>query len=272
MPMSRGDLAALVDAAARARPGLDRHAFAEHIAATAPEDGELAVADLALAFQAVQGDQAAVAELYATVERAARPALTVAGYAATLADDAIQETATRLLVGPVGDDAKPLLLTYQGRARLTLWIKTIALRTAARLVEITRRVNGDDAMLGELAGSQDPASAVVKAELRPAVRAAFAAAVKKLSYVDRELLASVIVRGETIDQLSRRHEVHRATAARWVGRARAALDDGLRRELASALELSASEVSSVLSAIATSIELTPGRLADAKQRPRRQPR
>lgn len=263
--MSRGDVAALVDAAVRERPGLDRRAFADHLAATAPEHGELAIADLALAFQAVHGDQGAVAELYAAIEQAARPALAAAGYAATIVDDAIQETATRLLVGQP-DETKPLLLTYQGRARLGLWIKTIALRTAGRLSKISRDMIGDDSMLEELAGAHDPAAAVAKAELRPAVRAAFAAAVKDLSYVDRELLASVIVRGETIDQLSRRHAIHRATAARWVGRARAALDDGLRRELATALDLDPAEVSSVLSAIATSIELTPSRLADAKRR------
>lgn len=266
--MSREDLATLVDEAVRVRPGLDRDAFAAHLAAIAPPTGELAIADLALAFQALQGDAATIAELYAVVERAARPALLVAGYTATIADDAIQETATLLLVGPV-DDPRPLLVTYQGRARLAAWIKTIALRTASRLVEISRRMHGDDALLDDLAGGQDPASAVVKAELRPAVRAAFAAAVRELSYVDRELLASVVVRGETIDQLSRRHGIHRATAARWVGRARAALDEGLRRELARALALSPSEVSSVLSAVATSIELTPARLADAKQGRRR---
>lgn len=266
--MSREDFAALVDAAARARPGLDRQRFADHLATTAPETGDVVIEDLALAFQALQGDQATVAELYSTVERTARPALLVAGYSATITDDAIQETVTRLLVGP-GDSDRPLLATYQGRARLTTWVKTIALRTASRLVQISRRMHGDDAVLDDLAGAQDPAVAVVKAEIRPAVRAAFAAAVQALSYVDRELLASVIVRGETIDELSKRHGIHRATAARWVGRARAALDDGLRRELADALHLTPEEVSSVLSAIATSIELTPARLAGVRDGRRR---
>ncbi len=270
--MSSEDLVALVDAALRARPDLDREAFATHLAAIAPDGGplaiaDLAIADLALAFEAQQGNPSALAELYALVERAARPALLVSGYSATLADDAIQETATRLMLGPVGDE-RPLLASYRGAARLAAWVKTIALRTASRLVEINRRMHGNDAVLDELAGAHDPASAVVKAELRPAVRAAFAAAVQALSYVDRELLASVIVRGETIDALSKRHGIHRATATRWVGRARAALGDGLRHELAIALKLSAAEVSGVLSAIGTSIDLTPSRLTAPKP-PRR---
>ena len=261
--MSREDLAVLVDTAARARPGLDRQGFADHLATTAPEAGDLAVEDLALAFEAMQGDRATVAELYARIERTVRPALLAAGYSATIADDALQETVTLLLVG-AGDSNRPLLATYQGRARLTTWIKTIALRTASRLVQISRRIHGDDALLDDFAGAQDPAVAVAMAELRPAVRAAFAVAVQALSYVDRELLASVIVRGETIDEISKRHGIHRATAARWVGRARAALDDRLRSELAATLHLSPAEVSSVLSAIATSIELTPTRLVGTR--------
>jgi RNA polymerase sigma-70 factor (ECF subfamily) len=262
---SHDHLDALVDAAMAARPGLDRHAIAEHLTAIVSDDGEVAIDDLALAFAAVRGDANAVTDLYALVERAARPALAVAGYNTAITDDTIQETSIRLLVGPIGE-SRPLLLGYQGRAPLVSWIKTIALRTAARLVEINRRISGDDSMLTELAAVEDPARDVLRAELRPAVRAAYASAVKNLSYVDRELLASVIVRGETIDHLARTNGIHRATAARWVGRARAALDDALRRELATALAVPADDVSSLMSAIATSIELTPAQLVGAKRR------
>lgn len=257
--VTRPDLKELVNAAAAARPTLDRAAFADHLAVVAPETGELAVADLALAFQAAHGDQVAVSELHAIVERASRLALRVAGYSATVADDAIQETSVRLLVAQAGKN-KPILLTYQGRARLSAWIKTIALRTASRLMAIENRVDRDEGVLERLADSHDPITHAIKADIRPAARAAFVAAVRGLSYFHRELLGAVILDGATIDDLSRQHGVHRATAARWVGRARAALDDGVRRELASALDLSPSEVSSVLTAIATSIELTPARL------------
>jgi RNA polymerase sigma-70 factor len=263
--MKGSDLQALVDAAARTRPDLDRDAFAAHVEAIGPAGGAIAIADLALAFQAISGDPGAVTEIQAMIDRNVRPALAFAGYSASITDDAIQETSIRLFVGPVEGDGRPLLVGYQGRARLTVWIKTIALRTAARLVEAANRTRGDGAILDQLASSQDPALAVVRAELRPAVRAAFAAAVTGLSYVDRELLASIIIRGETIEQLARRNGVHRATVARWIGRARAALDEGLRRELAAALDISQRDVSSVLSAIASSIELTPARLANSKK-------
>lgn len=257
--MGRRDLDALVNAAIAARPGLERHAVATHLSSVLPQDGDVAIEDLALAIAALHGDPAAVAELYALVERAARPALAAARYTSTIVDDAVQETSIQLLVGPAGD-GRPLLLGYQGRAGLPAWIKTIALRTAARLVGVSNRLRGDDTMIDEIAGIDDPARDVLKAEIRPAVRRAFAAAVRSLSYSERELLAAVTVRGKTIDHLARTNGVHRATAARWVGRARAALDDALRRELAATLALPESEVSGVLTAIATSIELTPGRL------------
>jgi RNA polymerase sigma-70 factor (ECF subfamily) len=259
--MTREDLPAVVDGAVAARPTIDRAAFSAHLMTIAPDTGEICAADLALAFQALQGEQAAVAELHAIVERAARQALGVAGYNATMIDDAVQETSIRLLIGPAGH-ARPALLAYQGRARLPAWIKTIALRTASRLTEVSRRVSGDSTMLDQFASAHDPVSAVIKAELRPAVRAAFIAAIGGLSYFERELLAAVIIQGQTIDQLSRRHDVHRATAARWIGRARAALDDRLRHELGVSLSLAPDEVSSVLAAVATSMELTPDRLLE----------
>ena len=45
------------------------------------------------------------------------------------------------------------------------------------------------------------------------------------------------------------------TAARWIGRARGALDDALRTALAKDLALSEAEVSSVLRAVQTSLVL-----------------
>ncbi len=265
--MSEEDLATLVDAAVRARPDLPREAFAAHVATLSSSGDSLVFGDLALAFQAEHGCPSAIAELYALVERAARPALLASGYTPMLVDDAIQETATRLLVGV--DDERPLLASYRGEARLAAWVKTIALRTASRLAAINGRMQGNQSLLDELAGTLDPVATVVKDEIRPAVRAAFAAAVKSLSYVERELLASVIVRGETIDELSKRHGIHRATAARWVGRARDALNNGLRCELAHALHLRPADVSSVLCSVASSIDLTPGELIASKPSRRR---
>lgn len=259
--MRRGDLSVLVAAAANARPQLDREAFARHLETVAPAEGKLAIDDLALAFQAATGEASATRELQQRLEQTARPALTAAGYESGVADDAIQETSIQLLVGSV-NRARPLLLTYQGRASIGSWMKTIALRTASRLVKISRRTSGDDSALQQLASVVDPAAAIMKAELRQVVRRAYAAAVRRLSYFHRELLAAVVIEGRTIDDLSRQYDVHRATAARWVGRASAALDGNLRRELGQTLALEPSEVSSVLTAVASSIELTPGRLLD----------
>ncbi len=253
------DLEAVLDAAVAARPTIDRAALAAHLA-TLPHVGAASAAELALAFEAAAGAPAAVAELHALVARCA-PVLAATGYPAALVDDAVQETSILLLVGREGG-GRPTLLTYEGRARLGAWITTIALRMASRLSRAASAATSDDAALDQLAGAHDPAAQVLKAELRPAVRAAFAAAVRRLSFFDRELLADTIVRARTIDDLARQHDVHRATAARWVGRARATLDDHLRRELGATLALAEADVASVLGAVATSIELTPARLVD----------
>ncbi len=248
-----------MDAAVAVRPTLDRAAFAAHLAALAVTSDGVVAADLALAFQAARGDLRAANELHALVERT-RPVLAGTGYPAALIDDVVQETSILLMVGNEGG-GRPALLTYQGRAALATWITTIALRTASRLGKIGAATS-DDAALDRLAAAHDPAAAVIKAELRPAVHDAFVAAVRGLSYFDRELLADVILHARSIDELARKHDVHRATTARWVGRARARLDGRIRGELGAALGLDDSEVASVLSAVATNLELTPVHLVD----------
>ena len=252
-------LAVVLAAAVAARPALDRAAFVAHLAARAPIAGDVAAADLALAFQAAHGDPRAATEVHALVERT-RPVLAAAGYSATLIDDVVQETLILLVVGNEGG-GRPALLTYQGRAALATWITTIVLRTAARLGKIGAASVGDTVLAG-LAAAHDPAAAVIKAELRPAVHDAFVAAVRRLSYFDRELLADVILHSRSIDELGRKHEVHRATAARWVARSRTRLDDWIRHELGASLALDDSEVASVLGAVATGLELTPVHLID----------
>ncbi len=250
--------AAVVDAAVAARPTLDRDAFAAHLAALGTT-ADAAASDLALAFQAAHGDPRAATELHALVERA-RPVLAGSGYPAALIDDVLQETSILLVVGNERG-GRPALLAYQGRAALATWITTIALRTAARITKIGS-ADADDAVLDSLAAAHDPAAEVIKAELRPAVRDAFVAAVRRLSFFDRELLAEMILRSRSIDDLARKHDVHRATAARWAGRARARLDEQIRRELGEALALDDSEVASVLGAVATNLELTPVHLVE----------
>lgn len=232
----------------------DAGAFRAHLARLAGWE-PARLPELALAYAAGTGIESAVRELTVRLEAPLQAAVMRAGYARTVAEDATQEALILLLVG--ADASAPALLTYRGRAPITAWAKTIALRLAAKqhaaLVAAKARDERGDASAFEAV--PDAVTRTLRAELRGAVERAFTASVATLSMFDRELLRATIVDGQTIDQLAGQHDVHRATAARWIGRARGALDDALRAALAKDLALSETEVSSVLRAVQTSLVL-----------------
>jgi RNA polymerase sigma-70 factor (ECF subfamily) len=160
-------------------------------------------------------------------------------------------------------DTRSPLLTYRGQASLTAWLRTLAARTALRLANICRRetvvANSDDELIDRVA-TTDLTRDLWRAELRDVVRRAFGAAITRVSYFERELLADFIVRGRGLDDIANAHDVHRATAARWMARARAALDRELRSELNRDLGATDSEVRSILDSVRSSIELSVERL------------
>jgi RNA polymerase sigma-70 factor, ECF subfamily len=216
--------------------------------------------DVALAFAAACGEPVAQTELHHRVGQASRTTLPAAGYGEHIVDDTIGELELTLL----GHPTKPSpLLTYRGQSSLVGWLRTLAVRTAMRLAQASRREtpasDTDTALLDHVATS-DLTRDLYRAELRAAVRRAFATAIARLSYFDRELLASFIVRAESVDVIAKAHAVHRATAARWLARARAALDRELCHELERDLGASDSEVASILHSVRSVIDLSVERL------------
>jgi hypothetical protein len=89
--------------------------------------------------------------------------------------------------------------------------------TALHLVESYRREGGtggsDDELIDQLAATNLPRE-LTRAELRTSVRQAFMSVIARLSLFDRELLGDVVLRGRSVDDIARRHDVHRATAVR----------------------------------------------------------
>jgi RNA polymerase sigma-70 factor (ECF subfamily) len=215
------------------------------------------ISDVALACAAACGESTAQVELHRQIVHASRATLPGAGYADHIIDDTIGELELTLLGGP-----SPLV-SYRGQSSLTGWLRTLAVRTAMRLAQASRREtpssDTDNALLDHVATS-DLTRDLYRAELRVAVRRAFATAIDHLSYFDRELLAAFIVRGDSVDAIAKTHAVHRATAARWVARARGALDRELSKELERDLGATDSEVASILHSVRSVIDLSVERL------------
>jgi RNA polymerase sigma-70 factor, ECF subfamily len=239
---------------------IDVARLAVHLAALGVDAVPTHLGDVVLGFAATHGDTVAQAEVHRHLVRAARTTLPAAGYADHVVDDTIGELALTLL----GD--KSPLLTYRGQASLGGWLRTLVARTALRLVEACRREASapeSDGDLVEHVAATDLTRDLYRVELRTAVRRAFATAITRVSYFERELLADFLVRGRGLDDIAKAHAVHRATAARWLARARAALDRELRSELHRDLVASDSEVASILESVRSSIELSVERLLDA---------
>ena len=242
-------------AAARAAwPGVDVAATTFEAYAASREGGELP--DLYLACGCVERDPRALAyfeqELASCVERAVRKV----GGDRTAVDEVTQRLRERLLVGTAGRPAR--ITEYSGRGPLRGWLRVIATR---ELLDMRRREKfeaplGERTLDGLPAAEHDPELQYLKASYRDAFRRAFREAFAALDARERELIRHHHLRGENVDQLAARYTVHRATAARWVARARDQLLRGTRERLAGALGLPDSELDSILELVSSRLELS----------------
>ena len=235
-------------------PGVEVAPAALEAYVAARGGGELA--DLYLACACVERDARALAyfeqELVACVGRAVRKL----GGDRAIADEITQLLRERLLVGTAG--RPPRLVEYSGRGPLRGWLRVIATRT---LLDLRRR-DKHEAPLGERtldalpAPDADPALQYLKTSYRDAFRRAFRAAFAALEPLERDLVRRHHLDGENVDQLAARHGIHRATAARWVARARERLLTGTRERLAGELGLPDPELDSILDLIASRLEVS----------------
>lgn len=176
-------------------------------------------------------------------------------------DDFIQETLqalrAKLLTGP-----EPRLRAYSGRGPLQRWLKVTATRLGldslrGRNAPLAGR---DNALLELAASDMDPLSAMLKERYTEAFQSALRDALTALSDRDRTLLRLRLVDGCGIDRLGRMYQVDRATAARWLGRARDAVLDNVRRKLSREYGMTRQEFFSLARVVLSQLELRPSAL------------
>jgi RNA polymerase sigma-70 factor, ECF subfamily len=234
----------------------------------------LHAADLYLACACSRGVPAAIArfesiygaEIARTAERFQRQGLP--------AEDLLQLLRKKLFLaelaaaaGPASGRApepRPRIASYTGQGFLQNWVRVTATRTFIDSI----RVQGDAqetpladqlaAMLPE--PGADPELQLLKREHARAFKAAFADAVAALDGSDRLVLRQHFCERLTIDQIGALYHLHRATAARRLGRARQALLAATRAALARRLGVSPLEIEGVLELIASRMEASVERL------------
>jgi len=206
--------------------------------------------DLYLAAACVAGDPRAIEAFRAALLPPIRDVLARLGAPPAIVDETEQRVLEMLFVA-----ARPQIATYSGRGRLRSWARSIGVRTGRRLMGTAAGVGGDD--LDRMpAAVDDPEIELLRTQYSGRFRDAFVAALAGLTDRQRNLLRQYHIDELTIDQLGTLYRVNRATAARWVIGARAALLEATRSRLASELSISATEVDSIIRLVRSRIDVS----------------
>jgi len=238
--------------------------FAAHVEACRARVGahEAHLGELRLAWDAAQGDVAALRRLDELITLEVAPAARRIDPSPSFADEVGQTLRVRLLVAPEGGRAR--IAEYGGRGPLRGWLGVAALRVALNL----RRGAGPPAaptdVLAELASAEpDPELRHLKTLYRAEFREALEAALAALSDRDRAILRLSYVDGLRLAQLGRLYGVHESTASRWVSRAVETVADDARRRLVARLSMSPASVDQIAQMVRSSLDLSIARLLGA---------
>jgi RNA polymerase sigma-70 factor (ECF subfamily) len=213
------------------------------------------VDDAALAHACSTGDERAIKRFEELYFGGIDPALQKIGMAPAEVDDVKQLVRVSLFVGSGGKP--PRVTEVVGQGSLRALVRVMAVRTALNLRRRDHRLVLDDGpLLDALVPAADPALALVSEHSRSHLRRAFEDAMARLPRRDRTILRMHLVQAQSIDDIGLAFRVHRATAARWLGRIRDVLERDLRRNLNRVAGSSAQDLDSMLRVAESRLELS----------------
>ncbi len=175
-------------------------------------------------------------------------------------DDLVQTVLEKVLVGT--GKRGPRLAEYAGQGHLENWLRVTALRICLDVVKTGVQHKREDAVedLSAAAMADDFELEFLKKAHRASFKQAFSKAVISLEPDQRTLLRMSYLRGLSIDDMAGLYHIHRATAARRLGRARESLMTGTHAELAQILEVEPGEIDSIMRLINSQLEVSMERL------------
>jgi len=220
----------------------------------------LRAADLAIAAACAAGDPAALRAFDATYLGNLRAVLARVTTSAAEVAEVAQIVREKLLVPGAAGRAR--ILDTAGHGDLGGLVRVIAIRTALNLRRAEQRQDPleDHAELATLAPESDPELAAIQAQHRALIKAALEAALAGLEPRQRSVLRMHLVEGLTIDEIGRAHDVHRATAARWLEHVRDELRAATLRGLRARLGGDADGVASLIRVLDSRLQVSFQRL------------
>jgi RNA polymerase sigma-70 factor (ECF subfamily) len=215
----------------------------------------LAGADLVSALAAAPAADLAIASACSALEPSAQGAfesllveVNAAGASTNATKDQVEEVKQLLRVQMLvpRDGKPPAIAGYRGKGSLRGWLRITATRELIRFKKKAGRMEPTLRGISKLGDDTDPVMDNLKAEYRAEFATALREAITDLTPEDRTLLRQQIADQMSIDEVGAAFGVHRATAARWLTRARGALVSATHKRLAQRLKLPVEEVDSVI--------------------------
>ena len=205
---------------------------------------KLRASDLFLACGCVRGDEVAHAAFSRLLNKAAVAALRRQGATDAAIDEIIQAVSEHLLVradGPVP------LASFAGRGSLKGWLRATVVRAYLNHLRGQREVPTEDERVFDRLSEDtgDPELAHLRDHYREQFKASFYAAMNALPDRDKNLLRHFYIDNLSLEDLARMHDVSRATAHRWLVRARALVADATEAALGQKLGAGESSVRSI---------------------------
>ena len=219
-------------------------------------DGDLGrlqtrVEDLFLAFGCEQNDPAAIAAFDELVGQC-KSVFRRCGFADADLDEMLQQLRTRLLLAR--DGKAPRIASYQGTASLLSWLRAVAARQG--ISELRRRKPEEPFDFDMVDDSQDPRLRALKEKYKGEFQIAIQASVADLPSKDRAVLRAILVDEATVGEVAKLFGIHRVTASRWLSKIRQTLLQNTRKRLAEQLQLSSSEIDSVVRMIESGLDVS----------------
>jgi len=168
-------------------------------------------------------------------------------------DEVRQRLRHRLLVPNHAGHQK--IADYRGLGRLPSWLRVVAIRIALDLKQQEPHRSSSPPRDDQLV-SDDPELDYLRQRYAEDFRVAFVDALRALPIEQRNVLRLHLLDGLSIDRIGKLHDVHRATAARWLVNARERLAKDTQRLLQSRLNVSPSEFESLLRLVRSDLDVS----------------
>jgi RNA polymerase sigma-70 factor, ECF subfamily len=236
--------------------------WGERLAKGAPELASLSRVELVLVHAVLKGERWAVAHFERVYVRPLEAVLLRRGFSREFADEVLQATRERLLVGT--GLGPPKLTSYLGSGSLAGWLRVVVVRVARNLAPDVSPAAVDEERLLEEAADVDLELIAIRERYRDVFHEVMRAALAEMAPQEVELLRYAFLDGLPVEHIARLYGVHRTTVSRQLEKAQTCVVALAHAQLRQRLQLSGSGLKSALTMLRADSQVSLSRALRAK--------